>query len=207
MAPEFPLSKRPCHEGAKLLPEGVSKGASSRPRSCWKLRRRMSRPGTPGWTAFSRSRGKIPRVRDSKLALDILVGKFFKQISTCNLPQSAMTSSLLSSVVQTTRGSDMDNFFHPSTSLGNFLPSLTFTTGDTLYLMSATLCASSISSGPLTTFGPREEVQGADRARCSRSQTLKSRRAKKPTFEPQDGPKVLLLLRGALRLTPPVVQE
>merc|ERR1719282_662228 len=74
--------------------------------------------------------------------------KSFKQISTCSSPQPAMTCSPLSSVVQTTRGSDLDNFFRPSTSLGRSFPSLgftaTFTTGETLYFMSAMLCASSM---------------------------------------------------------------
>merc|ERR1719460_1698367 len=71
--------------------------------------------------------------------------KSFKQISTCNSPQPAITCSPLSSVVHTTKGSDLDNFFKPSTSFGRSLPSFaltaTFTTGDTLYFMSAMLCA------------------------------------------------------------------
>merc|ERR1719356_1511152 len=73
--------------------------------------------------------------------------KSFKQISTCNSPQPAMTCSPLSSVVHTTNGSDLESFFKPSTSFGNSLPSLTFTatftTGETLYFMSAMLWASS----------------------------------------------------------------
>merc|ERR1719356_1467298 len=74
--------------------------------------------------------------------------KSFKQISTCSSPHPAMTCSPLSSVVQTTRGSDLESFFRPSTSFGNSFPSLTltatFTTGDTLYFMSAMLWAVSI---------------------------------------------------------------
>merc|ERR1719444_428151 len=68
--------------------------------------------------------------------------KSFKQISTCNSPQPAMMCSPLSSVVHTTRGSDLDNFFNPSTNFGNSLPTLT--TGETLYFMSAMLWASSM---------------------------------------------------------------
>merc|ERR1712217_133035 len=72
----------------------------------------------------------------------------FRQISTCSSPQPAITCSPLSSVVQTTRGSDLDSFFIPSTSFGRSLPSFVFTatltTGDTLYFISAMLCASSI---------------------------------------------------------------
>merc|ERR1711915_960773 len=69
----------------------------------------------------------------------------FRQISTCNSPHPAMTCSPLSSVVHTTSGSDLESFFKPSTSFGSSLPSLTLTatmtTGDTLYFMSAMLCA------------------------------------------------------------------
>merc|ERR1719221_2342046 len=71
-----------------------------------------------------------------------------RQISTWSSPQPAMTCSPLSSVEHTTRGSDFDSFFRPSTSFGRSLPSLgftaTFTTGETLYFMSAMICASSI---------------------------------------------------------------
>merc|ERR1719464_832341 len=73
--------------------------------------------------------------------------KSLRQISTWSSPQPAMTCSPLSSVVQTTSGSDLDSFLRPSTSFGRSLPSLgftaTFTTGDTLYFMSAMLWASS----------------------------------------------------------------
>merc|ERR1719482_262852 len=69
--------------------------------------------------------------------------KSFKQISTWSSPQPAITCSPLSSVVHTTRGSDFDNFFRPSTSFGRSLPSFgftaTFTTGDTLYFMAVML--------------------------------------------------------------------
>merc|ERR1712072_664112 len=72
----------------------------------------------------------------------------FKQISTCNSPHPAMMCSPDSSMLQTTRGSDLESFFKPSTSFGRALPSLaftaTFTTGDTLYFMSAMLCALSM---------------------------------------------------------------
>merc|ERR1719401_2282967 len=71
-----------------------------------------------------------------------------RQISTCSSPQPAITCSPLSSVVQTTSGSDLESFLRPSTSFGRSLPSFTFTatltTGDTLYFMSAMLCASSM---------------------------------------------------------------
>merc|ERR1719401_42857 len=73
--------------------------------------------------------------------------KSLRQISTWSSPQPAMTCSPLSSVVQTTSGSDFDSFLRPSTSFGRSLPSFTFTatftTGDTLYFMSAMLWASS----------------------------------------------------------------
>merc|ERR1719482_2702899 len=75
--------------------------------------------------------------------------KSFKQISTWSSPQPAITCSPLSSVVQTTSGSDFESFFKPSTSLGRSFPSLTFTatftTGDTLYFMALMLYASSMS--------------------------------------------------------------
>ena len=47
----------------------------------------------------------------------------FKQISTCNSPQPAMTCSPLSSVLQTTNWSDFESRFKPSTNLGRSLPS------------------------------------------------------------------------------------
>merc|ERR1712072_859670 len=75
--------------------------------------------------------------------------KSFKQISTCNSPHPAMTCSPDSSMLQTTRGSDLESFFKPSTNFGRSFPSLgftaTFTTGDTLYFMATILWASSIS--------------------------------------------------------------
>merc|ERR1711865_758675 len=74
--------------------------------------------------------------------------KSFKQISTWSSPHPAMTCSPFSSVVQTTKGSDFESFFKPSTSFGRSFPSLgltaTFTTGDTLYFMGVMLCASSM---------------------------------------------------------------
>merc|ERR1719247_906944 len=66
-----------------------------------------------------------------------------RQISTWSSPQPAMTCSPLSSVVQTTSGSDLDSFFNPSTSFGRSFPSFgltaTFTTGETLYFMALML--------------------------------------------------------------------
>merc|ERR1719401_2389673 len=68
-----------------------------------------------------------------------------RQISTWSSPQPAMTCSPLSSVVQTTSGSDLESFLRPSTSFGRSLPSFTLTatltTGETLYFMSAMLWA------------------------------------------------------------------
>ena len=65
-----------------------------------------------------------------------------------HLAATGHDGSSLSSVVRTARGSDLDDFFKPSTSSGNYLPSFTFTVtftpGDTLYFMPAMLCASTI---------------------------------------------------------------
>jgi len=44
--------------------------------------------------------------------------KSFKQISTCNSPHPAITFYPDSSVVHKTNGSDLANFFNPSTSFG-----------------------------------------------------------------------------------------
>merc|ERR1712072_656301 len=51
----------------------------------------------------------------------------FKQISTCNSPHPAMMCSPDSSMLQTTRGSDLASFFKPSTSFGRSFPSLGLT--------------------------------------------------------------------------------
>lgn len=65
--------------------------------------------------------------------------KSLRQISTCNSPQPAITFYPLSSVVQTTNGSDFDNFFNPSTNFGKsaafFGATAHLTTGDTEYFM------------------------------------------------------------------------
>jgi len=53
--------------------------------------------------------------------ISMLVNSVYKswtQISTCNSPHPAIMCSPVSSVVTTTRGSDLANFLSPSTSLG-----------------------------------------------------------------------------------------
>jgi len=72
--------------------------------------------------------------------------KSFKQISTCNSPQPAITCYPLSSVIVRTKGSDLDNFFKPSTNLGKSAAFLTLTatltTGDTEYFIDLMIQAS-----------------------------------------------------------------
>lgn len=84
---------------------------------------------------------------------DLIIGhpaksssKSLRQISTCNSPQPAIMCYPDSSVRHKTKGSDLDNFFIPSTNLGKsaaFLTSTaTLTTGDTEYFMHLMMWAS-----------------------------------------------------------------
>lgn len=73
--------------------------------------------------------------------------KSLRQISTCNSPHPAITCSPVdSSVVQTTNGSDFDNFLSPSTNFGKspafFGLTATLTTGETEYFIDLMVCAS-----------------------------------------------------------------
>lgn len=72
--------------------------------------------------------------------------KSFKQISMCNSPHPAMMCYPDSSVIQRTKGSDLDNFFIPSTNFGkseaSFTLTATLTTGETEYFMDLMMWAS-----------------------------------------------------------------
>jgi hypothetical protein len=66
--------------------------------------------------------------------------KSLRQISTCNSPHPAITCSpVASSVKHYTKGSDLDNFFNPSTNFGKspacFGLTATLTTAETEYFM------------------------------------------------------------------------
>ncbi len=65
--------------------------------------------------------------------------KFFKQISIWSSPHSAIKISPVDSKPQTTKGSELDNFFNPVMILGKsyafFGFTVTLTTGDTEYFI------------------------------------------------------------------------